>query len=350
MPRYISLLAITFLVVACQSKKNQQTAETVEQNLAVEIPYTYPTTGKIERLDDAINQIIAKDANIEILAEGFTWSEGPVWVGNGNFLLFSDVPENTVYKWEEKNGKSIYLQPSGYTSDIEREEEKGSNGLILNPDGQLVLCQHGDRRVAIMNAPLNAPKPDFTTLISHYDEKKLNSPNDVVYHENGNLYFTDPPYGLPLHDEDTAKELKHNGVYKVDKQGKITLLTSDLTRPNGLAFSHDYKKLYVAVSDKEKPVWMVYEVKKDGTLENGAVFFDASPLVEGRKGLPDGLKVAKNGTLFATGPGGVLIFDPSGKHLGTINTGEATANCAFGNNGQYLYMTADMYLMRVKLL
>ena len=183
-----------------------------------------------------------------------------------------------------------------------------------------------------------------------YKWRRFNSPNDLVYRSTGDLYFTDPPYGLEKNSADPAKELAFNGVYKLTPGGELTLLTSELTFPNGLAFSPDEKTLYVAVSDPAKPVIMAYPVEKGGLLGHGKIFFDASALAPGRKGLPDGLKVDKAGNLWATGPGGVLVIDPTGKHLGTSNTGEPTANCAWGDDGSTLYITANKYLCRVKTL
>jgi gluconolactonase len=304
----------------------------------------YPTLGTIERLDPRFDALIPKDAKLERLATGFNWSEGPVWVRAGGHLVFSDVFENLVYRWREGEGVSSFLNPSGYTGKEPRPGERGSNGLALDAQGRLVLCQHGDRRVARLEKDLS-----FTTLADRYQGKRFNSPNDLVFKSNGDLYFTDPPYGLPEQAKDPSRELDFCGVYRLSKDGVVTLLTKELTRPNGLGFSPDEKTLYVAVSDPDRPVWMAYDVEPDGTLARGRVFFDAAHLrKEGRKGLPDGLKVDKSGNLFATGPGGVLVLAPDGKHLGTLVTGEATANCAFGDDGSTLYVTADMHLCRIR--
>jgi gluconolactonase len=304
------------------------------------------TLGAIERLDPRLDAIIPPGALIEKLAEGFDWSEGPVWIKEGAYLLFSDVPSNTVYKWKAGKGVSEFLHPSGYTGATPRGGEPGSNGLTVDSQGRLVLCEHGDRRVARLEKDGHK-----TTLADRYDGKRLNSPNDLVYHSNGDLYFTDPPYGLEKNVDDPKKELAFQGVYRVKPSGEITLLTSELSRPNGIAFSPDEKTLYVAVSDPKRAVWMAYDVKSDGTLANGRVFFDATALVgPEHKGLPDGMKVDQNGNVFATGPGGVFVFSPDGKHLGTINTGEATANCGWGEDGSVLYITADMYICRIKTL
>jgi gluconolactonase len=302
--------------------------------------------------DKKLNEILVTDSTtelLEILAEGFEWTEGPLWLETEKKLIFSDIPNNSIFEWSEKDGLKLYLKPAGYTGYVEREGEPGSNGLILNPDGELVLCQHGDRRMAKMNAKLSNPKAEFITIADKFEGKRFNSPNDAVFHKNGDLYFTDPPYGLEKNVNDPAKELDFQGVFKVDKNGLVTLLTKELSRPNGIAFSPDYKKMYVANSDPKKAIWMVYDIDKKGLLKNGKVFFDATEQVGKSKGLPDGLKVHKNGWVFATGPGGVFIFTSEGKHLGTINTGEATSNCAFNSDYSFLYMTADNYLLRMKL-
>jgi gluconolactonase len=303
----------------------------------------YPTIGTIERHDDRLDRILPRDARMERLAEGYDWSEGPVWVRDGGYLLFSDVPQNTVFRWKEGAGASVFLKPSGYTGQASRGGEPGSNGLVLDPQGRLVLCQHGDRRVARRDGDR------FVTLADRYQGKRFNSPNDAVYKSNGDLYFTDPPYGLLGQNNDPAKELAFNGVYRLAKDGTVTLLTREMTFPNGIAFAPDEKTLYVANSDPKKAIWMAFPVDDDGTLGKGRVFFDATRWAGSKKGLPDGMKVDRAGNLFATGPGGVLIFDPDGSHLGTLATGEATANCGFGDDGSTLYITADMYLCRLRV-
>jgi gluconolactonase len=309
----------------------------------------YQTTGSIERLAPGLDEVIRPGAQIEVVAEGFDWSEGPLWLPDRQTVLFSDIPPNKVYQWSEEAGLQPYLSPSGYTGEQARGGEVGANGLLLDGDGRLVLCQHGDRRVARMEAPLANPRPQFETIAATYEGKKLNSPNDAVYRSNGDLYFTDPPYGLEKNMDDPAKEIPFQGVYRVGKDGAVHLLTKELSRPNGIAFSPDEKTLYVANSDPERAIWMAYEVQEDGSISNGRVFFDATPLVGQEKGLPDGLKVNKSGTLFATGPGGVLLFSKEGNHLGTIKTGQATSNCALTEDEKILFVTADNYLMRVRL-
>lgn len=308
-----------------------------------------PDLPKIERLDPLLDRLMAPDAKVEILAQGYDWSEGPVWVKDGGFLLFSDVPQNVVVRWKEGEGARPWLTPSGYTGREPRGAELGSNGLVIDHDGRLILCQHGDRRIARMEAPLSAPAPRFSTLADRYDGARFNSPNDVVFNRQGDLYFTDPPYGMVKQFEDQARELPYQGVFRRGRDGVVSLLTRDMTRPNGLAFSPDEKTLYISQSDPTAPIWRAFNVRPDGSLGGSRILFDASSLAKTRRGLPDGLKVETEGTLFAAGPGGVLILTPNGRHLGTILTGQATGNCAFGDDGRTLYMTADMYLMRVRL-
>ena len=309
----------------------------------------YQTVGSIELKSPGLNKLVSQDAKLEVIATGFDWSEGPVWVAKGKYLLFSDIPPNKIHKWQEGKGLSLYLNPSGYTSSKKRGGEVGSNGLIVDNEGRLVLCQHGDRRMARMDAAMSNPKERYTTLASHYEGKRFNSPNDAVYHSNGDLYFTDPPYGLEKRMDDPAKELDFQGVYRLSKDGKVTLLTKELSRPNGIAFSPDEKTLYVANSDPKRAIWMAYNVHKNGLLGKGRLFYDVTEWVGKRKGLPDGMKVDHAGNLFATGPGGVWVFDARGEHLGTLMTGQATSNCAFGNDGSTLYITADMHILRIRL-
>jgi len=304
----------------------------------------YPTLGALERLDPRLDSLIAPEARIEKLAEGFEWSEGPVWVPDGNYLLFSDIPQNAIFKWKEGEGISIYMKPSGYSGEVTRGGEPGSNGLALDEQGRLVLCEHGDRRISREQSPGG----EKTTLVDNYQGKRLNSPNDLCFRSNGDLYFTDPPYGLPKGVEDPSRKLDFQGVYRLTPSGELQLLTDELSRPNGIGFSPDEKTLYVANSDPERAIWMRYDVTEDGRIENGRVLFDATSWVGQRAGLPDGLKVAAGGNLFATGPGGVLILTAEGEHLGTILTGEATANCAWGGDGSVLYITADSYLLRIQ--
>jgi len=340
-----ALLTMSLAVTACRaSQPLPNPADTIK------------TIGSIERLHPDLDALVAPDARLEVIAEGFEWAEGPVWVPqpSDGFLLFSDIPKNAVLKWESGKGVSTYLQPSGYSGRTPRPgaegtDEPGSNGLMLDSQGRLVLCQHGNRQVARMEAPIDAPASRFETIADKFDGNRFNSPNDLAFHPNGDLYFTDPPYGLPQRENDAARELDYCGVYRVTPGGAITLLTKELPRPNGIAFSPDYRTLYVANSEGDNRIWMAYPVKADGLLGPGRVFFDATKLGENRIGSPDGMAVDKHGNIFATGPGGVLVFNPQGRHLGTLLTGQATANCTFGDDGRTLYITADMYLLRIRL-
>jgi gluconolactonase len=305
------------------------------------------SAAKIVRLDPAFDKLVPANARVEKLVDGHKWTEGPVWNRKESYLLFSDIPNNAIIKWQEGKGESVFLQPAGYTGkEPFTGYEPGTNGLTYDSEGRLVACEHGDRRVS----RLEADGKTKTTLANKYNGKRLNSPNDLVYKSNGDLYFTDPPYGLPKQMNDPARELDFCGVYRLSKDGKLALLTKEITRPNGIALSPDEKKLYVASSDPDKAIWMVYDAQPDGTIANGKVFFDATAWAkEKRPGLPDGMKVDKAGNLFATGPGGVLVFSPEGKHLGTFDTGVPTANVAWGDDGSTLYITANTALLRVRL-
>ena len=310
----------------------------------------FPSYGSIQRLDPALDALLAPDAHMEKLSEGFNWSEGPTWLRGERALVFSDVPENRVYRWSEKDGLSVYLEPSGYTGDQIKFREQGSNGLTTDQQGHLVLCQHGDRQIATLVRRVGVTGT-YAPLVSRFGPRRFNSPNDLVFSRKGGLYFTDPPYGLNGLDASPLKELMFNGVYLRQPDGKVVLLTRELTFPNGIALSPDEKTLYVNVSDPKRPVVMAYDVQANGTIAHGRVFFDTAPLLaQGLKGNPDGLKVDRAGNVWTTGPGGVLVLSPSGKHLGSLLTGEATGNCAWGDDGSTLYITADMYLLRVKTL
>ncbi len=310
--------------------------------------HQYPSFGQIVRKEAEFDKLIAPDAKLEKLAEGFAWTEGPIWVPKDQHLLFSDIPNNRIMKWKPGDtAAQEFLKPAGYTGKQPfTGPEPGSNGLTLDHQGRLVLCDHGDRRIARLGE--DGKK---ITLADKYEGKRFNSPNDLCYKSNGDLYFTDPPYGLPLRMDDPARELDFCGVYRLSTDGKVTLLYKDLTRPNGIAFSPDEKTLYVANSDADKSIWMAFDVAADGTLGKGRVLFDATEWGKaGKKGLPDGMKVDAIGNLFATGPGGLHVFTAAGKHLGTIDTGEKTANCNWGDDGSTLYITANMYLCRIKTL
>ncbi len=333
----LCLIALPLLAMACNEPAAQE-------------PPAFPTTGSVERLDPAMDAIVAQDATIEVLTDSFIWSEGPVWIGGAEdgFVAFSDVPANEVFKWNEADGKTSYLKPSGYTGPDRPESMEGANGLLLDAEGRLVICQHGDRRIARMTAPISAPASTFETLADSFEGKRFNSPNDACYDAQGNLYFTDPPYGLPLGPDDTLnREIPFSGVYRLAPDGTVTLIDSTMTRPNGIALSPNGQTLYVANSDPAAPMLKAFARQADGTFGEGTMFFDTKALTG--EGLPDGLRALSDGHLVATGPGGVMVISPEGRLLGRVLTGEATANCTVGADG-YLYMTAHMFLMRIKLM
>jgi gluconolactonase len=299
--------------------------------------------GSVLVIDPAFDAIVPPDANIEKLHGGFVFVEGPVWVDadGGGYLLFSDIPANVVYKWTPAGELTRFVDPvteEGSTVG----GEGGSNGLTLDAEGRLILCEHGNRRLARL-------EDDGTrvTLADYYDGKRLNSPNDAVLHSDGSLYFTDPPFGLPKQNYNPAKELPFSGIFRLRTDGSLELLERGLSAPNGIALSPDEKTLYVANSDAEQKVWMAYDVENDGTLGTGRVFFDASAATE--PGVPDGMKVDRAGNVYATGPGGVWVFSPEGRHLGTIRPDEIPANVGWGDDGRTLYMTAHTALYRIRL-
>ena len=339
--RHAALRAILSLLAATACLAVVGTARAEEGGVADLLP----TVGSIERLDPRFDTLVPKDAVIQVLASGFIWAEGPVWLGKEQAVLFSDIPRNRVMRFKESDGLSVYLEPAGFTGPSTYGSERGSNGLTLDRQGNLISCEHGDRRVSRLT-----PGGGKRTVADNYRGKRFNSPNDCAVHSSGAIYFTDPPYGLPKGWDDERRELDFCGVYRVTADGTVTLLCDTMTRPNGIAFSPDEKKLYVAQSDPQAPIWRVFNVKPDGTLDEGKTFFDATALFKARKkGLPDGLKVDRAGNVFATGPGGVLVFSAEGTHLGTLLTGQATANCGFGEDGKTLFMTADSHLCRVRL-
>jgi len=301
--------------------------------------------GTVVRLDLRVDRLVPRHATLEKVAGGFTWVEGPAWHRTGGYLLFSDIPNNAVYKWQERAGVSLFLKPSGYTGTVPFQgREPGSNGLTFDAAGRLVLCEHGDRRISRVEEDGRK-----TTLVDRYEGKRLNSPNDLVFASNGDLYFTDPPFGLPKAFDDPQKELDFSGVYRLSRSGTLTLLTREVRAPNGIALSPNEKTLYVSNADPNRAVWLAYDVKGNGTVGSGRVFFDATAWTKTKKGVPDGMKVDKDGNLFAAGPGGIHIFTPDGRHLGSIETGVPTSNVAWGDDGSVLYITANKAVYRIRL-
>ncbi len=293
----------------------------------------------IERIDPAFDDLIPPAAKIETLATGFTWTEGPVWDEDNQRLLFSDIPGNVIHAWSATDQScTVFMKPAGFTGLDFSGREPGSNGLAINASGHLLCCEHGDRRVSILK-----PGGGKLTLADRFEEKRLNSPNDLALHADGSIYFTDPPYGLPKGANDPFRELDFCGVYRIDPEGKTTLLTREIEWPNGIAFSPDQKTLYVAQSSGRQPTIFSFPVLKNGGLGPSRVFFDASGLKG--PGAPDGLKTAADGTVFATGPGGLLVISPSGKLLGRILCTRPTANVALSPS--HIYLTSSDRLLRV---
>lgn len=309
-----------------------------------------PTVGHIERLDPRLDDLIPTNTTIDVIAMGFAWSEGPVWVKTNagglpaGSLLFSDIPRNRIHSWHPQAGLAVFMEPSGFTGIANGGKEPGSNGLGIDKHGRLICCEHGDRRLSVL-----IPTGGKRTLADAWQGKRFNSPNDLAIHSSGSIYFTDPPYGLPGGFADPHREIDCCGVYRLKSTGEVELLCRTMTRPNGIAFSPDEKKLYVAQSDPREPIWKVFDLQPDGSLHAEKTFFDASHLTENRIGNPDGLTVDTAGNLFATGPGGVLVIAPDGTHLGTLVTQQKTANCCFGEDGKTLFITAHSLLCRVRL-
>ncbi len=294
----------------------------------------------ITRLDPAFDRLVPRDARVEKVAGGFTFTEGPLWRPSGA-LWFSDVVGNVVRQWSPDGRVAELLKPGGYDGNhLPAGGFVGPNGMTSGPNGEVLLCQHGNRRIARVGFDMGV-----TTLVDNFEGKKLNAPNDLVFRSDGTLFFTDPPYGLPRQDDDPSKELPFNGVFKL-KDGKLDVLITNLTRPNGIAFSPDEKTLYVSNSDEKQRIWMRYDVAADGSVSGGRVLFDASGHTGG--GVPDGMKIDEHGNIWATGPSTVLVISPEGKHLGSIKPPEDPANCGWGDDGRTLYITAETGLYRVR--
>jgi gluconolactonase len=308
---------------------------------AAESPYA-----RLESLDKRFDALIAPDTKIDKIADDLKWSEGPLWDAKSSSLLFSDIPNNVVMRWNADKGVSRFLERSGYTGAAPfTGREPGSNGLTFDPQGRLTLCQHGDRRISRREAD-----GTMVPVAVGYEGKKLNSPNDLVFDDQGALYFTDPPFGLPGTFTDPKKELPFNAVFRVAKDGKISAVTTELEAPNGLGFSPDFKTLYVANATAKEPIWKAYGVQPDGSLDKGRLFAEARSYVKEGDGVPDGLKVDIHGNVFATGPGGVHVFAPDGTRLGRIITDVPTANVAFGEDGSTLFITANHRVLRMRTL
>jgi len=312
----------------------------------------YPEVGKVQRFSPDMDKLLAPGAVIERLTEDtFTWSEGPVWVPGDNYVLFSDVPTDTIWKWSESGGLEVFMKPSALEDGRERDPSmQGTNGLMMSLDGKLLAADHGSR--SLFEVDLNTLEK--TMVVGHFEEKRFNSPNDLAVSRvrwPAAVYFTDPPYGLKGQEESPLNELGFNGVYRLDRSGTVTLLDDSMIRPNGILLSPDEKTMYVANSQKKNTVWMAFDLDGQGNVKGDPRLFASAQkwADEGAKGLPDGMAMDVDGKLWATGPGGVFIIDPQGKILGLVETGTAAANCAFGGeDGSMLYITSHKFLARIK--
>ena len=303
--------------------------------------------GRIDRWDPAMDAIVPKDWKIEKLAEGFGWAEGPIWVKSGGYLLFTDVPGNRMWKWSERGGLEKFLDPSGAASfDPEIWREAGANGLAIYDENSILVADTGNRNIQRLDLGTKKKTP----VASAFEGKKFSSPNDVVKTRAGVLFFTDPPYGFRKFDDAPEKEISFNGVYRMGKDGQVTAIEKELTRPNGVALSPDESVLYVAQSEGKKAIVNAYALDKDGNVTGKKLFQDLTDLAsKDAPGAPDGLTVAADGTVFVTGPGGIIVLSKDGKRLGRIWDGKQTANCKFGDDGRTLYMTSHNMLARIRL-
>jgi gluconolactonase len=327
---HVALAAAAVLLAGCSTAPAPTAAPAPEKK----------GVGSLVRLDPAFDAIAPKDTIIEKVGGGFGFTEGPLWRPDGK-LWFSDVTRNIVRSITPGGKVDVLIDKAGGETAAPAGSFIGPNAMVADKDGFVLLCQHTNRRIVRLDKDLKQ-----TVFLDKFQGKKFNSPNDLVYTSDGSLYFTDPPYGLLKQDDDPAKELKFNGVFRYSK-GKLTAIIKDLTRPNGIAFSPDEKVLYISNSDEKKKVWMRYDVKPDGTVANGKVFADVT--AETEPGLPDGMKVDSLGNVYGTGPGGVWVFSPDGKHIGTIKPGETPANVAWADDGKTLYITATTGVYRMKL-
>lgn len=299
----------------------------------------------IRSLDPRFDALVPADATVEKLLDGRQWVEGPLWVPSGRYLLFSDVVQNAIYQWKAGTGTRGFLDASGYSGSTPYAgAEPGSNGLALDAEGRLVFARHGDRQIARLESG-----GSITVLADRYRGRRLNSPNDLVFHSSGDLYFTDPPFGLPASYDDPAKELPHQGVYRLKPDGSLTLLTTELSAPNGIAFSPDERTLYVSNADARRLVWMAFAVRPDGTLGPGRIFFDGTTTFAGRRGTADGVKVDARGNVFGVGPGGVYVFSPAGELLGWIDFAGNVGNVAWGEDGSSLFVAANSAIYRIRV-
>ena len=342
----VLLLAALIMCAGCSPKKSATDTPDktpVSQAKPLTVSSAYETVGSVETIDDSL---VSKDAKVQKLGGSFMWSEGPVWIKQGGYLLFTDVPGNTIYKFKEGEGITEWMKPSGHADPKPNyTSSQGANGLYPFDEKHLIVPDHGNRTLYKLNLETKAR----SVLAERFEGKRFNSPNDAVLSKAGVIYFTDPPYGLVEQDASDAKELSFNGVYALYPDGALALVDDQLTRPNGVILSPDENTLYVANSDPEDAKWIAYNLDENGMPNERQEILNVTADVKaGEPGLPDGMAVDQSGNLYATGPGGVLILSPKGERLGLIRTGTAIANCAFGDDGHTLYMTSHNFLARVK--
>lgn len=337
----VYFLLCVFIFCSCNNKNETSTSVSVDSSF-----------GKVELFAGTDTSIVNPQALVERIGKNYKWCEGPVWVPSQKMLLFSAVRENKIYKWDGTDTPVSYLTPSGYTDTAFRDGENGSNGLALDKEGKLLLCQSGNRQVVRMNAPLDSPKPVFIILAKDYHGKKFNSPNDLVADSRNNIYFTDPIYGLPRHESDPTRELNFEGVYKISNSGKLSLLIDSISRPNGIALSPDEKVLYIGSSDNHTK-WYAYQLDSNGNIKSGKILLDGYEMKEKATNMKtgaDGFKTDRYGNIFSSGPDGINIISPEGKLLGLIRIyNKQTSNCAFNETRDVLYVTADDWVFRIKI-
>lgn len=350
-------LAGVIMLSGCQANRSEASSVQKNSEPAISVAKSYPAFGRITMLDPALENHIALDARVEKLADGFWWSEGPTWDKTRNQLYFTDVPQNKMFTWSEGDGLQTFLDPAGIDPSTLTEEERatenelGLNGTWLTQKGKLLMASHGARALEL----LDLETLERTSVIDNYQGKRFNAPNDIFTARNGDIYFTDPPYGLKLQDRSPQKELSFNGVYRLNADNELSLIDDSLTRPNGIALSPDEQYLYVTNSDEKRSKIMRYRAGPNG-FGDGEVWLNTqADLDGGLKGNPDGLAIAADGTIYSTGPGGVLVISPDGTVLGRIMIGDdpmgkPTANCTLGGpDGKTLYITSQDTLARVRV-
>lgn len=344
--RVLHIVLICLMTLSCKNQVAEEGPKAIKQP-----PYEVGDyIGYMLKYDNDLDNIVDVEATAEVIGKGYSWSEGPLWLAKDSVLLFSDVPENKIYIWSPRTHPKVFLEPSGYTGEMPSESgEAGSNGLTLDTEGKLLLCQHGNRAVARMKEDIRSGSPIYEMLATHYQEKKFNSPNDLICTRDGDIYFTDPPYGLASQDDsDPKKELPFNGIFKLKKSGQVLLLCDSISRPNGIAMFPGGKKILVACSDPAKPNWYTWDVQGD-SLKNGQIFYSAAGHEKDMAGLPDGCKIDTKGNVYATGPGGIYFFNEEGKLLGLFRLVHPTSNVALSDDEQTLFITNDKYVLRLKM-